>query len=83
MGGDRDGGIACSREGMKIAEKIGYLAVISIAYCFRGEPLCIEGKTEEAIALVEKSLACAEIGDKFGHLMAYRILAMAAAPWEN
>jgi tetratricopeptide (TPR) repeat protein len=79
MGGNRDSGIACSREGMKLADDIGHLPVKSIAYCFQGEPLCIEGETEEAIALVEKSLKCAENGDHFGQLMAYRILAMVAA----
>ena len=79
MGGDGNKGISLTRKGVQTFEEHGLKTVTSIAYSFLGEPLCLEGQTEEAIALAEKSISLGETGDNFGEIMAYRILAMAAA----
>jgi tetratricopeptide (TPR) repeat protein len=79
MGGHPNEGIALTRKGVRTFEETGYKTVVSIAYSFLGEPLCLEGKTEEAVAMAEKAISIGKTGDNFGEIMAYRILAMAAA----
>ena len=79
MGGHPKEGIALTRKGVQTFEETGIKTVFSIAYSFLGEPLCLEGQTEEAVAMAEKSISIGETGDNFGEIMAYRVLAMAAA----
>jgi tetratricopeptide (TPR) repeat protein len=79
MSGEKLDGMTLTRHALNQAEALPAFPCLSIAYAFLAEPLCLEGQLEDANALARKSLACGESGDNFGQLMAYRVLAMAAA----
>ena len=79
MAGRQAEGVATTRQALNEAQAVPNFPVISIAYMFLAEPLCLEGEVDQARELARRSLACAESGDNFGQLMAYRVLAMAAA----
>jgi tetratricopeptide (TPR) repeat protein len=79
MGGQQLDGMTLTRQALNQAQAFAAFPCLSIAYAFLAEPLCLQGQLDEANALAHKSLACGESGDNFGQLMAYRVLAMAAA----